>query len=93
MDQPESVTTTAHATMESKDKTKLRVFIKFLRILMVLIIATVIAGAFIKTRPRPKQKRVARLGPLVEVVEAQAAGVWPIAQIHLQDRPPPPRDA
>lgn len=61
--------------MGSKDSSKTRKSIKVLRIVFVLIVSLAVALIFVKTRPRPKQKIVENLGPLVEVVEVRKASL------------------
>ena len=60
-----------HNKMESQGTPRPRIWLRGARIAVVIIISLLIAGIFVKTRPKPQQKTVNKLGPLVDVIQIQ----------------------
>ena len=57
--------------MESQGTARPRIWLKVARIAVVITISLLIATIFVKTRPKPQQKTVNKLGPLVDVIQIQ----------------------
>jgi len=56
--------------MESQDKKGPPIWVRVLRVFLVLALSLAIAALFLKNRPRPGQKTVQKRAPMVEVVPA-----------------------
>ena len=57
--------------MESRERSGPGLWLRIARIVVVVVVSLVVAAAFVRSRPKPRQKAVKRLPPLVDVIQAR----------------------
>jgi len=71
-----------HDKMESQGASKPRIWLRVARIAVVIIISLLVGAILVKTRPKPQQKTVNKLGPLVDVIQIQKTSPNMIIEVY-----------